>query len=247
MGAGMALSSACPGTVLAQVAAGTRSGFFALGGAILGGIAWTGVLSNPVKRCKEQTSVEQQHSTLHDKMGLSRGATLFLFEVACLAFVAATTLVAPRFNSATIPGATAGLFIVSAQLLSLLARRSMVGVSSTYEELGNYFWWLVKGGDAKSRPRAYQSILFAIGMVTGASALFHTMPAFSQNMPAVDVPPVLAAAGGMLLVLGARLAGGCPSGHGLSGISLLSTASITTIATSFMTGGLIAPFVKRLS
>ena len=39
--------------------------------------------------------------------------------------------------------------------------------------------------------------------------------------------------GGILLVFGARLAGGCTSGHGLSGMASLSIASFVTVASMF--------------
>jgi uncharacterized membrane protein YedE/YeeE len=39
--------------------------------------------------------------------------------------------------------------------------------------------------------------------------------------------------GGFLVLFGARMAGGCASGHGLSGIARLSSASIITAAAMF--------------
>ena len=48
--------------------------------------------------------------------------------------------------------------------------------------------------------------------------------------------------GGILLGLGARWAGGCTSGHGLSGSSQLSFASIVT-AICFFAGGIVTAIV----
>jgi uncharacterized membrane protein YedE/YeeE len=42
-------------------------------------------------------------------------------------------------------------------------------------------------------------------------------------------------AGGVLLIVGARLAGGCPSGHGLSGLSQLAVSGFVALA--FFFGG----------
>lgn len=39
--------------------------------------------------------------------------------------------------------------------------------------------------------------------------------------------------GGILLFLGARIAGGCTTGHGLSGLSLLSILSLITIGSTY--------------
>lgn len=42
--------------------------------------------------------------------------------------------------------------------------------------------------------------------------------------------------GGFALGFGARLAGGCTSGHGISGMSAMSVASLVTVATMFASG-----------
>ena len=45
--------------------------------------------------------------------------------------------------------------------------------------------------------------------------------------------------GGVVAMFGARLAGGCPSGHGLSGVMQLSVSGLVAMA-CFFTGGVIA-------
>ena len=47
------------------------------------------------------------------------------------------------------------------------------------------------------------------------------------------VPPTYAFIGGCLMILGTRIAGGCTSGHGLSGMSFLSILSVITTACMF--------------
>jgi uncharacterized membrane protein YedE/YeeE len=48
--------------------------------------------------------------------------------------------------------------------------------------------------------------------------------------------PVYYFIGGFMVITGARLAGGCPSGHGLSGMAKLSMASVITVASMFAGG-----------
>lgn len=50
---------------------------------------------------------------------------------------------------------------------------------------------------------------------------------------------VVAFIGGALAIVGARLAGGCPSGHGLSGVMVLSVSGLLAMA-GFMAGGFAA-------
>ncbi|HHI96382.1 MAG TPA: YeeE/YedE family protein [Thermodesulfatator atlanticus] len=51
--------------------------------------------------------------------------------------------------------------------------------------------------------------------------------------------------GGFLIVYGARLAGGCPSGHGLSGMSQLSLSGFITVAGFFIGGIPLALILYR--
>lgn len=63
---------------------------------------------------------------------------------------------------------------------------------------------------------------------------------------AAGVPPVHAFLGGMLMNLGARIGGGCTSGHGLSGMGLLSIMSFIMMASTFL-GGISVAFAMRLT
>ena len=51
--------------------------------------------------------------------------------------------------------------------------------------------------------------------------------------------------GGFLIVYGARLAGGCPSGHGLSGMSQLALSGFLTVAGFFLGGIPLALILYR--
>lgn len=51
--------------------------------------------------------------------------------------------------------------------------------------------------------------------------------------------------GGIVAMIGARMADGCPSGHGLSGMMQLSVSSFAALAMFFGTGVLVARFVYR--
>ncbi|KAM5348035.1 hypothetical protein ACJ41O_007859 [Fusarium nematophilum] len=242
LGAGMALSGSCPGTVLAQVGAGLQTGAYALGGALLGGIVWTGLFAKAAKAQKERAGVKPETVTLDEKLGISKAATVLLFEALCLSAIAASVVYTTGSSDWTLFSAGSGLFLGFAQLFSLLARRSMLGVSGSYDEAGNHFWWLVRGADPASWPSSRQNMLFATGVATGAWAVASNFPSLLAAS-IVETEPRLAAAGGFIMVVGSRLAGGCTSGHGISGLSLLSTSSLVTIGTAFAAAGLIAPLV----
>ena len=172
----MALSGSCPGTLYPQLAAGVRTGFHALDGAIIGGILWSGLVSKLIKKQREKSGVKPEPGVVSNQLGLSNGTTLLLLETACIAVITATTVYTPASTTALIPGAVGGLLIGGAQLVSILTRKSMVGISGSYEEAGNFFWWLVRGADSNAKPTSYQNILFAAGVTAGAWGILRTLP-----------------------------------------------------------------------
>jgi uncharacterized membrane protein YedE/YeeE len=68
--------------------------------------------------------------------------------------------------------------------------------------------------------------------VLGSATRLTGYPVLSRTVPAVALLPVLAA-GGLALGYGARCAGGCTSGHGLSGCAAGSPDSLATTAIFF--------------
>jgi uncharacterized protein len=51
--------------------------------------------------------------------------------------------------------------------------------------------------------------------------------------------------GGIVAMFGARMAGGCPSGHGMSGLMQLSVSGFIAMAGFFAAGVLVAHLVYR--
>jgi len=88
--------------------------------------------------------------------------------------------------------------------------------------------------------RRWVSLAFLVGLLTAGAAI-------PQGASRVAMSPgslaVLAVAG-LLAGFGARLGGGCTSGHGVCGISRLSVRSIVATLT-FMATGVATVFVTR--
>ncbi|OHW96791.1 YeeE/YedE family protein [Colletotrichum incanum] len=242
LGAGMALSGSCPGTVLAQIAVGTKSGFYVLAGAALAGISWTGSLQRLITSNAGAAGPENPKLTVHERIGVSKTVAFIGFEALFAGVVYASMKYTPASPYAVVAPTVGGLLIGLAQLFSLLTRKSMLGVSTSYDEIGRYFWWAVRGGGEKGKPASYSNILFSASLAAGAWALAKTYPEFALGAAEPAVSPSLAAAGGFLIGLGSRIAGGCTSGHGLSGVSVFSTASFVTIISMFGGGALVAPY-----
>lgn len=153
-------------------------------------------------------------------------------------------------------GALAGLLLV----LSVAAVGRFMGASTTFsrgaafveESVGvktdRFAYFTEKGGKYGPGSLPNWQLLFVAGIVIGAfvssvmsgtfevKAVPDMWAARFGNSPAKR--GVAAAVGGAILIIGARLAGGCPSGHGLSGLSQLAVSGFIALA-CFFVGGLI--------
>ncbi|KAK7958194.1 YeeE/YedE family protein [Apiospora saccharicola] len=234
-GAGMALSGACAGTVFAQNGAGIRSSFYALGGAMVGGIIWTGFL-RPALQHRRKPLPTTQKLTVDRQLGLGRTSTLLLLETVFVAVIGVAASSTTTQTQGPVHPITGGLLIGLAQLFSILLRKTMLGTSSAFEEFGDSIWWLVGGAPRATRP-AYKNMLFAVSLALGSylvSLRFSTLTATKSGVDASN--PARVALGGALIAVGSRMAGGCTSGHGISGISLMSVSSFVTVAAMFAGG-----------
>ena len=238
-GIGMALTGACPGTVLAQLALGVGSAWMVAPGCILAGVAFA-KLGKHMKRTTENRATpgekpHRQEQTVQDKTGLSTTSTVLLYELLCLVMITAATFLAPngRHRHWLNPVA-GGLLIGIAQATSVLFTRKTLGVSASYADAGAYIWNVI---DPKANPRPGMSnIVFASGVMAGAKFISQFIPAAaSETNPPVGA--LAAVLGGFVMVFGARTAGGCTSGHGLSGMATMGLSSFVTVASMF-TGGI---------
>ena len=120
-----------------------------------------------------------------------------------------------------------------------------VGVDTT-----RYEYFTAKDGKYGPGSLPNWQLLFVVGIALGGLGASLASGTFKIQR----VPPMWAArfgdrplwrnltafAGGVVLLFGARLAGGCPSGHGLSGMSQLAVSGFVALAFFFGGGWLTA-------
>jgi uncharacterized membrane protein YedE/YeeE len=240
LGVGMALSGACPGTTLAQIGVGVQSGSYAFVGSVLGGIIFNGFVEPWRNRRLETSRIEGTTVlTVYELLGISKSTAVLSFTIFSAAFVALLAKYAPTGSYAALLPVLGGLCLGLAQLVSLLTRQTLVGVSSTFEEISKHFWWTMGGLGCSTKPTSHKNIRFSLGLLVGAWLIGQLYPWLV--IPSTrQIPPLQAVLGGILGIVGARIAGGCTSGHGISGMALFSNSSIITIAAVFFGGGLAA-------
>lgn len=236
IGMGMGLTGACPGTVIVQLAQGISSSRATAIGAIVGGIFFAkfGQIirgqENPVDGDSSNDA-----TTIASKFNFDSRKVFMILETTYLGVVVLSTFFLPRQSFTTMPAIFGGLTIGAAQLLSLLLTSKSLGVAIAYEQLGRYFWKLT-GSDTVAIPQYLPlSMIFALG-IYGGSFVFSTYFGESETEALVDIPIHHSVIGGFALSVGARIAGGCTSGHGLSGLSALSYSSLITTAAMFGSG-----------
>lgn len=155
-------------------------------------------------------------------------------------------------------GALSGVLIV----LSVWITGKYVGASTTFVRAAGYLESLAVpdrvAGMAyfvKEAPKLDWQAMFVVGILVGAflaallSGTFRlqTVPdSFERRFgPSALRRGLTAFLGGVLGLFGARLAGGCPSGHGLSGSLQLSVSGFVALVCFFVGGALMARLLYR--
>jgi len=139
--------------------------------------------------------------------------------------------------------------------LSVLVTGKFLGASTSFVRvtgmLERLLWpqWVAQNAYfMKKAPVVEWQVMMVLGIFLGAllssllSGDFHftlVPPLWEERFGFTPLKrAVVAFAGGCILLFGARLAGGCPSGHGMSGVSQLALSSVVAMA-GFVVGGIL--------
>ena len=150
-------------------------------------------------------------------------------------------------------GVLAGIVLV----LSVWIAGKFVGASTTFARKAGMIMKLfsperVSKMDyfVKYAPKIDWQWMFLLGLLIGSFVAAITSGSFKlQALPDMwekrfgsgrAKRAVVAFAGGVLALFGARLAGGCPSGHGLSGLTQLSISGFVALICFFASGIVVA-------
>jgi len=159
---------------------------------------------------------------------------------------------------------TAGIVIGLLQIPALLLVGTVLGVSSSFVTVAASLLSFVDANALNvpyfknhvSSAKDWWQVALMAGIVLGAfisTRLAGTgRPAMSGFWPRVAGISsfaqrfALGLAGGVLLLLGARIANGCTTGHGLSGLSQLAVSSFFAVAAIFVGGIFASMFLKKV-
>jgi uncharacterized membrane protein YedE/YeeE len=234
VGIGMALSGACPGTVLVQLVQGMPSANATALGALLGAGVYVQT-EHQLKRMSRRHGDGEPSAHRSTIAEVLRIPETILYSLLGLAIVAILLFTHATLGSYMVQPIIGGLLVGSAQALSLLLTSSPLGVSTAYEHLSRHIFQALS---AKLEKPSLPSgpIVFSLGVVAGSFVMLQQKPGTSLVIADAATPAWQAFIGGTALTFGARLAGGCTSGHGLSGLSAMSFSSLVTVACMFSAG-----------
>lgn len=159
----------------------------------------------------------------------------------------------------------AGVLIGLLQIPALLFLDTALGTSSSYVTLGvTLVAETVDPGIAAIRyaaahlsgPKNWWQVAMVVGIAAGAflsARLSGTRrsgvaPVWQRAMGGISTAQRFAMAfgAGFVMLLGARIADGCTSGHGISGIAQLGLGSFTAVVAMFAGGIATAAFLRRV-
>ncbi|MFP4168205.1 MAG: YeeE/YedE thiosulfate transporter family protein [Desulfonatronovibrionaceae bacterium] len=158
----------------------------------------------------------------------------------------------------------AGVIIGLLQVPAFLIIHSALGASSSYVSLAGYFSGLVDGNILESAYfekymtslkylwQGMMVLFIAVGafisMRLAGSRRKSFSPAWTKAVGITEFRRrgAMAFLGGFFMLFGARWAGGCTSGHGLSGIGQLSVGSLIVVVTMFIGAMAVANLYRRL-
>ena len=255
LGTGMTLGGACPGTVLAQIGEGVSSAPYTLLGGLLGATAYGALIHHEsFKNMVSSTEVAGSHNTLSAYFNQPMWSIAIPMGIMLISFACGLEKI---FPSAKVVDSEnnimkkrqwspilSGIVLGSLQIPVNLLIKTALGTSSAFVTLAStctrhlpldqsYFSKFYLSAGAKY----VWQLISDFGIVAGSYV--------AATMGKTRAPPrklttkekVAAAASGFLLLFGARIANGCTSGHGLSGMAQLSVGSMITVA-SMLAGGI---------
>jgi len=157
----------------------------------------------------------------------------------------------------------AGIVIGLLQIPIFLILHASIGSSVSFHSLACSLLSIIKNAEYQNIVTNCISLLkhwwqlgFVAGIFIGAyisSTLSKTRrtnfsPVWTKatSITSLSKRSVMAFCGGFIMLMGARIADGCTSGNGISGISLLSIGSMIVIASMFIGGILVVQFYKKI-
>ncbi len=176
--------------------------------------------------------------------------------------ISAAVAAEPGVNALDYPGPAWSPYMVGAGIgvlswLTFYLSDKPIGASSFYAHIAGFFGKLIAPRHTESLPyfkdkppRVGWGFVFVMSIILGGAIAAVTGGEFANEwLPpmwearfgdSIALRAVIGFGGGLLMAFGARLAGGCTSGHGISGTMQLNPGSWITVICLFIGGIAVA-------
>jgi uncharacterized membrane protein YedE/YeeE len=198
---------------------------------------------------------------------IPKGPSYFIGVLALLPLCTAAAAV-PSVDARDYPGPAWSPYLVGASIgvlswLTFYFSNKPIGASSFYAQVAGFLGKLIAPRHTNSLvyfkdnpPRLDWEFVFVVAAIAGGAMAALTGGEFANEwLPSmwkarfgdsIALRTVMAFGGGVLMAFGARLAGGCTSGHGISGTLQLNVASWITAVCFFIGGIAVAMLLFKL-
>jgi uncharacterized protein len=235
-GIGMAILGYCPGTLAISLGQGSVDALFGIIGGLLGGLVYTLVLPSIQGILGPNLGVISLNSIA--------GGNSFLFYMLVILIGAAFIGAAFWVHKLDKPGknmkwlaAGIGLAVLNAFVFSKFLSDRPIGASTTFPFVADRISGMTQNSyfEAIQKPGSWELIFLAGAALSGLlisllkkefkfQLIHENWKNFKNNSRASRI--LWALTGGFILIFGARMAGGCTSGHVISGGMQLAVSSL---------------------
>ncbi|KYQ88827.1 hypothetical protein DLAC_10626 [Tieghemostelium lacteum] len=256
MGASIYILGSCPGTVLAQIGSGIKPAYFIFLGGLVGSALY-GFTNEWVS--KYLPTYPKEKPAIYQRLQVPLYKLTIPFALMIAGVLYAIEQVFPwTLDSGVAPFVTvlgsisqkvwapyvAGAVIGSLQLPSYLLANNGIGTSSAYVTMSSKICSLLAPATTcsvsyfkkfNSGLKQVFTPMVNLGIVLGSYYSSLTSPALAIDQQFHHSPLFYIASGAMLLY-SSRMANGCPSGSGITGMAKMEIGSFITIASLFAGG-----------
>jgi uncharacterized protein len=235
-GIGMAILGYCPGTLAISLGQGAADAFWGIIGGLLGGLFYTLVLPSVQGILGPNLGVISLNSIA--------GGNSFLFFLLVILIGAAFIVVSFWVHKLDKPGkdmkwlaAGIGLAVLNAFVFSKFLSDRPIGASTTFPFVADWVSGMTQNSyfEAIQKPGSWELIFLTGAVLSGLiisllkkefkiQLIHENWKNFKNNSRTSRI--LWALTGGFILIFGARMAGGCTSGHVISGGMQLAVSSL---------------------
>jgi hypothetical protein len=246
-GIGMAILGYCPGTLAISLGQGSMDALFGITGGLLGGLVYTLVLPSVQRILGPNLGVISLHTIF--------GGNSVLFYILLILLSAVFIGAAFWVHKLDKPGkdmkwlaAGTGLAILNAIVFLSVVSNRQIGASTTFPFAADWLTGVTQNSyfEAIQKSGRWEVVFLAGAVLSGLiisllkkefkiQLIHENWKRFKNNSRSSRM--VWSLFGGFILIFGARMAGGCTSGHVLSGGMQLAVSSLVFAA--FVFAGLL--------